>query len=214
MSNKKLIFGLSILLGAVISFTSLTVAMDGEALQIGQPAPLADYQMQDVSGKTMSLISLKKEKGLLVVFSCNTCPFVVGTDTKEGWEGRYSSLYELCEKNNLGMVLVNSNEAKREGDDSMSEMKKHAKKMGYKMPYVIDKNHALADAVGARTTPHVYLFDANLNLAYRGLIDDNVNSSSEVKEKYLERAIGKLVKGEMSYPTVTKSIGWSIKLIG
>lgn len=214
MNTKKLVFVMSILLGATISFTSLTVASDSEALEIGAKAPLAKEKMEDVSGKSFSLNDLKKENGLLVVFSCNTCPFVVGTGSKEGWEGRYNGLFEFCEKNQLGMVLVNSNEAKRNGDDSMAEMQKHAEEKGYKMPYVVDENHKLADALGARTTPHVYLFNSDLVLVYRGLIDDNVNSSDEVKEKYLEDAVNKLINGEMPDPTVTKSIGCSIKRVG
>ena len=214
MKNKRVAFLMSVLLGAIISFTSLTVANDGEAMAIGAKAPLTDVKMQDISGKELSLTDLNKKNGLLVVFSCNTCPFVVGSGNKEGWEGRYNSLNSLCEKNGLGMVLVNSNEAKRKGDDSMAEMVAHAKEQGYKMPYVIDQNHQLADALGARTTPHVYLFNSDLLLVYRGLIDDNVNSAQEVKEKYLESAISKLVKGEMPDPAVTKAMGCSIKRVG
>ena len=214
MSNKKLAFMLSVLFGAVISFTSLTVAGGSEALKIGDSAPLADRKMEDVSGKSFALNELKESNGLLVVFSCNTCPFVVGSGSKEGWEGRYNGVYDLCKKNDIGMVLVNSNEAKRPNEDSKDEMVKHAKDQDYKMPYVIDVNHELADAVGARTTPHVYLFDGNMNLVYRGLIDDNVNSAKDVKEKHLESAISALMNGEMPDPATTKSIGCSIKRVG
>ena len=91
-----------------------------EVLEIGKTAPMADHKMMDVSGKTLALDDIKEENGLLVVFSCNTCPFVVG-GRGEGWEGRYNLLHDQCQKQGIGMVLVNSNEAKRDGDDSVEE---------------------------------------------------------------------------------------------
>lgn len=210
----KILFTLSVLIGSVIGFTSLKVAAENKALEIGKEIPLSEEKMENIDGKSYSLNDLKKEKGLLVIFSCNTCPFVVGNGDKEGWEGRYNDLYTMALKNNMGMVLVNSNEAKRKGDDSMKNMKAHAKEEGYKMAYVIDADHKLADAVGARTTPHVYLLDKDLKLVYRGLIDDNVNSAKEVKEKYLERAMQEVANGRTPEPGTTKAMGCSIKRVG
>jgi len=160
---------------------------------------MADEDMMDVSGKEMSLNDIKQEKGLVVIFSCNTCPFVVG-GKGEGWEGRYNDVYEECQKNNIGMVLVNSNEAKRDGDDSLEKMKIHAKEEGYKSYYVVDSKHKLADAFGAKTTPHVFMFDKDMNLAYKGAIDDNVESSKEVKEHWLSVAIENLAAGKKIDP--------------
>ncbi|MGB0404046.1 MAG: redoxin family protein [Salibacteraceae bacterium] len=210
----KIFFTISVLIGTVIGFTSLKVANENKALEIGSEVPLSDEKMANIDGKAYSLNDLKKENGLLVVFSCNTCPFVIGNGDKEGWEGRYNDLYESALKNQMGMVLVNSNEAKRKGEDSMKNMKAHAKEQGYKMAYVIDKNHKLADAVGARTTPHVYLLDKDLKLVYRGLIDDNVNSAKEVKVKYLEGAMKEVANGRSPEPATTKAMGCSIKRAG
>jgi hypothetical protein len=97
----------------------MAFAGDKEQLPIGTKAPMPDYEMVDVSGKTYTLNSLAKKNGLLVIFSCNTCPFVIG------WEDQYPMLGTTAERADIGMVLVNSNEAKRPGDDSMEEMKKH-----------------------------------------------------------------------------------------
>lgn len=211
-TKTSLLIGL--LLAVLTVFTSMKMANDNQPLAIGTEAPLQQQKMKATDGKEYSLKDLKSENGLLLVFSCNTCPFVVGTGNKEGWEGRYNNLAKLSAKNGLGMVLVNSNEAKRTGDDSMEKMIAHAKSKAYNMPYVIDKNHQLADAVGARTTPHVYLFDKNMKLVYRGLIDDNVNSSKEVKERYLEVAIQQLISGKKVNPSTTKAMGCSIKRVG
>jgi hypothetical protein len=150
----------------------------------------------------------------LVIFSCNTCPFVVGNGAKtEGWEGRYNGLAELAESLNIGMVLVNSNEAKRDGDDSFTEMKNHAKEAGYTMPYLVDEGSKLANACGARTTPHVYLYNSKLELAYRGSIDDNVNRAAEVKERYLEMAMTRMAEAKKIKTSETKAVGCSIKRV-
>ncbi|MDG2343532.1 MAG: redoxin domain-containing protein, partial [Flavobacteriales bacterium] len=138
------------------------------SIEIGTKAPLTEYKMKDVSEKEYSLIDLNEENGILIIFSCNTCPFVVGSKDNEGWENRYNDLYETCKKNNIGMALVNSNEAKRKGDDSFEQMKNHSFENKYKAPYLIDKNHKLADAFGASTTPHVFLFNHSLELVYKG----------------------------------------------
>lgn len=175
-------------------------------LKIGAEAPMADYEMKGISGKTFTLEDLKDENGLLVIFSCNTCPFVLG------WEERYPKLGDLTRKNNIGMVLVNSNEAKRKGEDSMRAMQNHHSKAGYNTPYVIDESSKLADAFGAKTTPHVYLFDANMKLKYRGSINDKYeNSDKKAQNEYLQKALKAMLNGEEIDPKETKQIGCSIK---
>ena len=176
-------------------------------VEIGDPFPMSQHPMMNIDGSQTFLRQELKDNGLLVVFSCNTCPFVIQ------WENRYNELYDMCEKNNIGMVLINSNEAKRDGDDSMAKMKEHAKSQGYKMKYLMDEDHRVADAFGARTTPHVYMFDKNAMLAYRGSIDDNSENKEDVKEHYLADAITAMAAGKEINPNVTKSIGCSIKRV-
>ena len=183
-------------------------------LNPGDKAPLSDMKMTNIDGQQWSLVDIAGENGTLVIFSCNTCPFVVGREGRtEGWEGRYNEVAGFARENGIGSVLVNSNEAKRKGDDSLEEMKMHAREAGYILPYVVDEGHKLADAFGARTTPHVYLFDSEFRLVYRGAIDDNVDSASEVKDTYLKDAIESMVIGKRVKPAVTKAIGCSIKRV-
>jgi len=185
-----------------------------DILKIGKTAPEQDLKMDDVSGEEVSLKSVARENGLLVIFSCNTCPFVIGNGTKsEGWEGRYPGLFDLAEKSDIGMVLVNSNEAKRDNGDSMSDMKKRYNEEGLKGYYALDENHKLADAFGALTTPHVFLFDKEMKLIYKGAIDDAVDSSEEVKEAYLNNAITAYLAGDKIDPNSTKQLGCSIKRV-
>ena len=206
---RKLTF--AALFGGLMFALSAPLSAQDE-LAIGDKAPLTEFKMTNIDGQDWSLVDLAGENGTLVIFTCNTCPFVVGREGKsEGWEGRYNEVIAFARENGIGSVLVNSNEAKRKGDDSLEEMKQHAREAGYIAPYVVDAGHKLADGFGARTTPHIYLFDGDFRLVYRGSIDDSVNSAADVKERYLEDAITKMVAGKKVKPAITKAIGCSIK---
>lgn len=177
------------------------------SIKLGTEMPMKDYKMKDVSGKSLSLKDVKKENGTLVIFSCNTCPFVIQ------WEDRYPMAQNIASAVNVGVVLVNSNEAKRTGEDSFEAMVEHAKKAEYTMPYVVDEKSELANAFGAKTTPHVYLFDANDKLVYVGAIDDNSRSASEVKNNYLFTALKELASGKGIKTAQTDAKGCSIKRV-
>lgn len=214
--NKKF-FALTAFFAAVFltfSFTTNPVN-EIESLAIGAAAPKADYKMTDISGKAFSLNELKKENGLLVIFSCNTCPFVVGAEGYgEGWEGRYPELQKIADEKKIGMVLVNSNEAKREKGDNLEDMKTRAKEHGFfNSKYVYDKNSELANAFGARTTPHVFLFDKNMKLIYKGAIDDNNESASKVSKTYLKDAMTSAAAGKTVAVSESKPVGCSIKRV-
>ena len=174
-------------------------------IEIKDEMPNMDYEMKSVNGISYSLNNLKEKNGIIILFTCNTCPFVVK------WEDRYKLLEELAKKNNIGLVYINSNYKKRDGDDSYEEMIKHAKKMNYRFPYLLDEKSKLANSFGAKTTPHIYMFNSNLQLAYKGAIDDNYEDINKVKEFYLEDAIQQLVKGKRIKVSETKPVGCSIK---
>ncbi len=199
MKNLALILIASV----AMAFTSTT-----NTLALGEAAPLTSYEMKDISGKMLSLNTLKKKNGLVVIFSCNTCPFVLG------WEDQYPMLAQSAEYAEMGFVLVNSNEAKRAGEDSFEEMQKHAKAAKYNMPYVVDVNAQLADAFGANTTPHVFLFDATMKLVYTGSINDKYEQKDKVATtRWLHDAMMNAASGNASKisPAQTKNIGCSIK---
>ena len=194
-----------LLLISFILIGNVSMAQKNSPLEIGATIPNSEDLMINVSDEKMSLINNFNENGLLVVFSCNTCPFVIM------WEDRYRQLEKMCQTNNVGMVYINSNEAKRDGDDSLEAMKNHAKNMGYTFPYLIDQNSVLANAFGAKTTPHVFLFNKNKKLVYKGAIDDNYRDISQVNETYLLDAIEQMVKGVDIYTKKTNAKGCSIK---
>lgn len=175
------------------------------ALNIGGKAKLTETKMKSVSGTSVSLNDLKRENGLVVIFSCNTCPFVLG------WENRYNEIYNWGQSNGVGMAVVNSNHQKRDGDESLEAMKEHAKEKSYQFPYLLDHESLLANAFGGQTTPHVFLFDKNFQLVYKGAIDDNYKDVSAVKNHYLKDAIQSLATGKAIAVSETKPVGCSIK---
>jgi len=175
--------------------------------------PLADKKMESVNGDLFSLNDMKAENGLIVIFSCNTCPFVVGRDDFAGWEVQYNALYEKANAAQIGLVLVNSNEAKRENDDSMDAMKKRAAEKGYQMQYLLDKNSELADAFGAKTTPHVFVFDSKNKLVYKGSIDNTYDNQRDNDIAYLENAITELQNSQKISVNSTPPRGCSIKRV-
>jgi peroxiredoxin len=200
---KKTVLVLTVAIAGAI--TAFAPAVNPE-LEIGKAIPSADVKMMDVSGKEYSLADSKGENGLLVIFSCNTCPYVKLS------EARIKDVASLAKKNKIGVILINSNEAQREDEDSFEEMKKYAKVQGYDFRYVLDKNSVVADAFGATRTPHVFLFDKK-GLAYRGAIDDNIKDVNDAKEHYLKNAISAVGTGTAVKTNSTKSVGCSIKRV-
>jgi hypothetical protein len=182
-------------------------------MKIGDKALMLDDQLQSTKGETTSLNDSKKENGLLVIFSCNTCPFVVGTEDFPGWERQYNTLYDLADSLKIGMILVNSNEGKRQGADSYDEMLKHAEQQQYKMPYVVDVNSTMANIFGAKTTPHVFLLNADMELVYMGSIDNIWDKDRKADVPYLKMALKELASHKKIKTNTTAPKGCGIKRI-
>ncbi|WP_319480388.1 redoxin domain-containing protein [uncultured Draconibacterium sp.] len=197
---KKLVFVLGILLSVNVAF-----AGDGKQLAIGDKAVHTDVKMKDVSGAEISLSDATQENGLLVLFSCNTCPFVVA------WEDRFNEVKKWADNNDVGMIVLNSNYQKRDGADSFEEMKKKAEAEGYNFNYVVDKESKIANAFGGQTTPHVFLFDGDMKLAYKGAIDDNYKDAEGVTQAYLKEALISLGNDKNIAIAETKPLGCGIK---
>lgn len=174
-------------------------------IEIGADLPKADVKMKDISGKDVSLKDAMKKNGLLVMFSCNTCPYVIKN------QDRTNAISEYALRNNIGVVLVNSNEAYRDKDDSFEEMKKYAKDQGFKWYYVVDQNSEVADAFGANRTPENFLFNKEGKLVYHGAIDDNPSDASAVKRNHLREAINELVANKDISIKTSRSVGCTIK---
>ena len=194
----------------IVSFSGY--AQTANTIEIGNLAPAASYSMMNIDGSQVSINDIKGENGALVIFTCNSCPFVVGRgETTEGWEGRYNGIIALASENGFGTLLVNSNAARRDDSDSFIKMKSRAMEMGYLAPYVLDEESKLANNFGARTTPHVFLFNSDLELIYKGSVDDSVDSAEAVEEHFLKDAISRSAEGKRIKTNSTKAVGCSIK---
>ena len=189
---------------SIILIGCLTI-LSAKELDLGSILPLGDIKMADISGKDVSLNDAKGKNGLLVIFSCNTCPWVIA------WEDRYVELAETYKDKGVGIVAINSNETQFENVDSMEEMQAHAKEQGYNFYYTMDNGSKLASEFGATRTPHIYLFDKKDKLVYRGAIDDNARKPDKVENTYLADAIDNMLAGNTIDPTATKALGCAIK---
>ena len=202
------------LLLVLLCFPIITIAQYGKkkseksqfkTIEINSEMPSTGEKLQSVNGYSYSLESMLEKNGLLIIFTSNTCPFVIK------WEDRYTIVEELAKKNNLGLVYINSNYKKRDGDDSFEKMKEHAKKYNYRFPYLLDEKSKLANSFGAKTTPHIFMFNEEFKLVYKGAIDDNYEDISKVKEFYLKDAMGQLANGKKIKVSETDPVGCSIK---
>lgn len=175
------------------------------AIPVGSTAPLTDVKMMDVSGKPISIKDAMQENGVLIMFSCNTCPYVIKN------QARTKEMINYAKQNKIGVVIINSNEAYRNGEDSYADMKAYAKEQGYTVPYVVDTDSKLADAYGATRTPEIFLLDANGKLIYKGAIDDNPADAGNVKRVHVKLAIEEALSGKPITVKESKSVGCSIK---
>lgn len=182
-------------------------AQNMQSINIGAEMPMPDVKMSSTDGKDVTLGSARTQYGLLVMFSCNTCPYVVKS------QDRTKEVMKYAREKGIGMVIINSNEAQRTGADSKEAMGRYSKKQGYNVPYVVDEGSKVADAFGATRTPEVFLFDGNGKLIYKGAMEDNPSDPSASTQMFLKSAIDNMMSKKPVDPNSTKSIGCTIKRV-
>jgi hypothetical protein len=189
----------------VIGLALVVAGRTADGLEIGAAIPNPSLKMVTTSGDEVSFNDVRKAKGILVMFSCNTCPWV------DKWEDRYHTVAAAAAEAGIGMILLNPNAALRDGEESLAAMTARAKDRGYTFPYAVDKDAAMADAFGASRTPEAYLFNDKLTLIYHGAIDDNARDAAAVESHFLLDAIAQYSAGKSITMQETKSIGCTIK---
>jgi peroxiredoxin len=175
-------------------------------LQIGQSAP--DFNLKGIDGKQYSPASFKDAKILVVMFTCNHCPYVIGS------EDRMIKFYDDYKDKGVAMIGINSNETEGHPTDSFEHMVGHAKEKGFKWPYVRDDSQKVALAYGALRTPHYYVFDKDRKLRYTGRMDDNPRNPGKETTHELRDAIDDLLAGKTPRVEVTNPIGCNVKWWG
>jgi len=182
-------------------------AFSAEGLKIGDDA--VDFSLKNIDGSMISLANYSNDKGIVVIFTCNHCPF------SKAYEDRIIDLHNTYSKKGYPVLAINPNDPISVPEDSFDNMKERAKEKGFTFKYVIDETQSIAKHYGATRTPHVYLLKKQsgntFKIAYIGAIDDNHSDASSVKERYLSNAIESLIAEKAPMPETTKAIGCSIK---
>lgn len=177
----------------------------GKTLELGAKAPKTDVEMKNVDGKMTSIAKVAGKKGTLVIFTCNSCPWV------KAWQSRMVEIGNAYAKKGVGVIMINPNDPSQKAEDGFGEMVARAKKHGMTFPYAVDATSDIARAFGATRTPEAFLFDAKGSLVYRGAIDDNAHKPDEVAERYLADALDAVLAGRDVGMAETKALGCTIK---
>lgn len=214
MKTRKKNYGITALVvvitSALVGFTnnsSQSELLLNPGYEIGDVA--TDFKLKNVDGSTVSLSDYKDAKGYIVIFSCNTCPYVVA------YEDRMIALDKKYKDKGFPVIAINPNNPKLSSGDSFEKMQVRAQEKGFTFPYVFDANQEIFPQYGATRTPHVYLLektDRGNVVRYIGAIDDNYKDAAAVKEKFLENAVDALLNKKEVPVTKTKAIGCTIKV--
>ena len=175
-------------------------------LELGQTPP--DFNLPGIDGKNYSPASFNDAKLLVIVFSCNHCPYVTGS------EERMIKFYNDYKSRGVAMIAINSNETENHPTDSFDHMKTHAAELKLPWPYVRDDSQEIALKYGALRTPHYYVFDEQRKLRYTGRMDDNPRNPGKETTRELRDAVDALLAGKKPPIEVTNPIGCNVKWKG
>jgi peroxiredoxin len=167
-----------------------------------------DFNLKNVDGNMVSLSDFKDAKGVIVAFTCNTCPVA------QLYEQRIIDLHKKYASKGFPVVAIQPNDTKQKPGDSLSEMKKRAEEKNYPFAYVIDETQEVTRTFGATNTPHMYVLKnegGKFIVKYIGAIDNNSRDPENVTKTYLEDAVDALLMGKEVPESKTKAIGCSIK---
>ncbi len=172
-------------------------------LKIGDRA--IPFDLPGVDGKQHSYADYSGKNAVVVIFSCNHCPYV------RAWEDRMVQIQADYGGKGVQLVAINSNDASKYPDDSFPKMKERAREKHFNFPYLYDETQKLARAYGAERTPEVFLFDKSETLRYHGMIDDNYDDPSAVRARYLRDALDAILDGNPPPVAETRPVGCTIK---
>lgn len=172
-------------------------------LGIGDTCPAFDLPGAD--GRRHSLASFEGKKLLVVIVSCNHCPYVIA------YEPRIVAFAKAYADRGVQVVCVNANDAVRYPDDGLVPMRLRAEERGFPFPYVRDDAQSFVRALGAKFTPEVFVFDEARALRYHGRIDDNHRDATKVSSHDLTEAVDSLLAGASPKAPETTAFGCSVK---
>jgi peroxiredoxin len=169
---------------------------------LGTEAP--QFDLPGVDGQNHSLDTYRDAEALVLVQSCNHCPYV------QAWEGRLSAIARDYAERGVRVVAINSNDAANYPEDSFEEMQKRASAQGFAFDYLYDEPQAVARELAAERTPEVFLFDRDRRLLYHGAIDDSRDEEG-VSQRYLRNALDAVLSGQEPAVSETPAVGCTVK---
>lgn len=199
---KKLILLFTVFSGLIfLSFT------DKSGYDINDK--VENFTLKNVDGKMVSLSDYKDKLGVVVIFTCNHCPYSVM------YEDRINMLHNRYSTSNIPVIAINPNDPEVQPKDSFENMQIRAKEKDFKFAYLLDEGQKVFPKFGATRTPHVYLLkntNGTFTVEYIGAIDDNAQDETKVEENYLLNAMDALMSKREITTKVTKAVGCTIKI--
>jgi len=177
--------------------------VQSNGMALGTSAP--DFSLPGVDGKDWSLSDFSGARALVVVFTCNHCPYAIAA------EDRLNDLAGDYAERGVRVVAINPNDAEHYAADSFEAMKARAADKGFRFPYLVDATQEIARAYDAACTPDIFLFDADRTLVYNGRLDDNWQDAAAVTRTDLRSAIDATLASRPFDFDVIASMGCSIK---
>ena len=173
-------------------------------MPVGTPAP--DFALPATDGRTYSLRDFEPASALVVVFTCNHCPYAIAA------EDRLIELQRDYAERGVQLIAINPNDASTHPGDSFERMVERARDKAFNFPYLRDEAQDVARAYDAACTPDVFVFDADRRLAYNGRIDDSWKDASAVTRRDLRAVLDALLADRPhGLDEVVPSMGCSIK---
>jgi peroxiredoxin len=163
------------------------------------------FSLIGVDDRTHSLADYAEKPVLVVIFSCNHCPYV------RAWEDRMVALQAEYAARGVQFLVINANDPAKYPEDDFPSMKQRAAEKGFNFPYLYDETQEIARACGATRTPEVFVFDAERVLRYHGAIDDNHENPQAVTRHYLRDALDAVLSGAQPAIAQTPPVGCTIK---
>ena len=176
-----------------------------ESIIVPLGSKMPKFELNDPLGKKFKSDELYGERGLLVCFTCNHCPYAQAV-----WP-RFIRIAQAARKAKINTIAINPNINPDYPDDSPEKMKDKIKELGIDFPYLVDETQEVADSFKAQCTPDLFLFNAKKELVYHGRIDDNWQDESKVMREELKEAINNLAAGKPISKDQKPSMGCSIK---
>jgi glutathione peroxidase-family protein len=190
----------------VLILTQSGVSQNMKGYSLGDA--VADFRLKNVDSRQVTLADYKTQKGLIVVFTSNHCPF------SKAYEDRLIVLDRKFSSQGYPVLAIMPNDPKAYEDDSFENMQIRSHDKGYTFTYAMDETQSTARAFGATRTPEVYVLkqtSGQFILEYVGAIDDSPQDNASVQRRYIDEAVTSLLSGRPVQSPITKPIGCAIK---